>query len=141
MRRQFDRDELSNLSMTVALFYLIYSAYFIVQDFSSLKFTISMVLAFMHMWFIFITSKSMYKNLVILNDNIRIAGGDVTMDALKLKRSIMIQVWVSIVVFYLHEIIYTFVYSFTSNNQASATIYLIKYFVTISIILMMFIFL
>lgn len=141
MRRNFNWEELSNISMTVALFYLIYSAYFIVQDFSSLKFSISMVLAFMHAWIVFQSSKSIYKNLWILNENIWIAGNDITLEALRLKRVIMIQIWISIVLYYSNEVIYTFVYGFTSGNEASSWIYMAKYFLTIMIVFIFFIFL
>jgi hypothetical protein len=40
------------MSMIVAIFYLVYSAYFIASDIASLKVIIVVVLAVMHLWVI-----------------------------------------------------------------------------------------
>jgi len=70
MRTQFTREELSSMSMIVAVFYLVYSAYFIASDIPSLKVVIVVVLSIMHLWVVFTCSVSVRKNIKILNSHI-----------------------------------------------------------------------
>ena len=63
MRTQFTRDELSGMSMMVAIFYLVYSAYFIASDIRALRVIIVNVLSIMHLWAIAVISNNVKKNL------------------------------------------------------------------------------
>lgn len=70
MRTQFNRDELSSMSMIVAVFYLVYSAYFIASDIESLKVIIVVLLSAMHLWVVYSCSMNIMKNIKILNSHI-----------------------------------------------------------------------
>jgi len=50
VRNSFTREELSSITMIVGIFYLVYSAYFIASDISSLRVIITVVLIIMYLW-------------------------------------------------------------------------------------------
>ncbi len=51
------------MSMMVAIFYLVYSAYFIASDIRALRVIIVNVLSIMHLWAIVVISNNVKKNL------------------------------------------------------------------------------
>ena len=106
MRNQFTRDELSSMSMIVAIFYLVYSAYIIASDIRSLKVIIVVILACMHVWVIFHCSVNIRKNLKIIDTHLDASVGDETVrESLYLKRFILRSFWGVIVAFFLLKIL------------------------------------
>jgi len=90
VRNTFTRDELSGLSMTVAVFYLVYSAYFIAQDIESLRTIISISLIIMHGWVIYNCTKNNFKNIAFLNMHIRASANELQIiESLLLKKKMV----------------------------------------------------
>ena len=138
MRTQFTRDELSSMSMIVAIFYLVYSAYFIASDIASLKVVIVTVLAIMHLWVVISCAINIRKNLSILGAHIRSSAGDETViEVLKLKRFMMIALLCSITFIFLNKVIYSILYTFIQANTVCRNLYLANMIVQLVLIVML----
>jgi hypothetical protein len=135
LRTQFTRNELSSMSMIVAIFYLVYSAYFIASDIKSLKLIIVIVLAAMHAWVILACSMNIKRNISMINSHIVQSAGDQTvLEALKLKRFILTSLWVIIVCFFLNKIMYSCLYMFVKNNYFSRNLYMANLVIELGLI-------
>jgi len=129
VRTQFTREELSSMSMIVAIFYLVYSAYFIASDIPNLRMIIVVVLSVMHTWVIFICSLSAIKNLSLIKQHIRNAGNDNTiLESLRLKYKMLLSFFIIIVVYFLTKISYSCLYTFVVDNIFCRNLYMANIF-------------
>lgn len=90
VRNSFTREELSSITMIVGIFYLVYSAYFIASDITSLRVVIVVILIIMYLWVALTCLKNSIANIRTLKSHIEVTGPDeVIMASLKLKKYLM----------------------------------------------------
>mmetsp|Transcript_25191 Transcript_25191/g.29031 ORF Transcript_25191/g.29031 Transcript_25191/m.29031 type:complete len:208 (-) Transcript_25191:429-1052(-) len=117
MRNAFTREELSSITMIVGIFYLVYSAYFIASDIPSLKIVIIVILIIMYVWVALTCVKNCLVNIRTLRSHIMITGAEeIILDALKLKKYLMVNFCAITFLFYLNKIVYNGLYTFINNN-------------------------
>lgn len=104
--------------MIVGIFYLVYSAYFIASDIPSLKVVIIVILIIMYIWVTITCLRNSLTNIRMLKSHIAITGQDeIILDALKLKKSLMIQFVFVSTLYYSNKIIYSSLYTFIRKNE------------------------
>jgi hypothetical protein len=142
MRNSFTREELSSITMIVGIFYLVYSAYFIASDIPSLKVVIIVILIIMYFWVALTCLKNCIINIRTLKSHIGITGNDeVIMEALKLKKYLMVNFWIITCLFYFNKIIYNALYTFINENTLARDLKIANLFVEFVIIsYMLFVF-
>ena len=142
MRSSFTREELSSITMTVGIFYLVYSAYFIASDIPSLKLVIIIVLIIMYLWVTVTWARNWILNIKVLRSHIRITGPEeILMDSLKLKQFMMYNLLVITLIFYSNKIVYSALFTFIDNNYFWRNLIIVNLFVELSLIwYMMFVF-
>lgn len=118
--------------MIVAIFYLVYSAYFIASDIPNLRMIIVVVLSVMHAWVIFICSVAAIKNLGLIKQHIRNAGTDnAILDSLRLKYKMLMSFFVVIVLYFLTKIGYSCFYTFIVDNIFCRNLYMANIFLQV----------
>ena len=68
-----DRNQATNLTLVMGVIYLIYSAYFLSSDFSSMQYFVNAVLAFIYLTLGIINLKSLNEQLNLLRSLVRFA--------------------------------------------------------------------
>ena len=135
MRSSFSREELSSITMIVGIFYLVYSAYFIASDIPSLKIVIIIILIIMYTWVTLTCLKNSIQNIRLLKSHIEVTGEDeVIIEALKLKKSMMISFAIISTCYYLNRIIYNSLYTFIRDNTLCRNIIVANLFIELIII-------
>lgn len=142
MRTTFSRDELSSITMTVGIFYLVYSAFFIASDIPSLKLVLTLVLIVMYIWVVVSCTRNWFINIKVLNSHIRITGADeILIDSLRLKKFMMINLFLIIFLFYCNKIAYNSIFTFVNDNYIWRNLIIVNMFIELVIICyMLFIF-
>ena len=112
-----DRNQATNLTLVMGVIYLIYSAYFLSSDFSSMQYFVNAVLAFIYLTLGIINLKSLNEQLNLLRSLVRFADEVVPvafMQSIKLKYLMLSQFKIVVFIFFMLKFV---MYAFNALNQ------------------------